>query len=174
MSATAPAGFFSPQVNGMDASNKLPFFPPGFVGDVEVIGCKGITTRAGERAFIAELRVLTSNVPDSVRLDGKYSWFQGLKEPGTAYPACIGFLYACLGLDSARDREKIEKVKSKQDAYLNMAVNEDVRQYDGKTNILAGARLRLQTSIKKTKAGTDFTLHNFSPAAAAPAPAPAT
>jgi hypothetical protein len=161
---TAPAGFFSPQVNGMDASNKLPFFPAGFIGDVEVIACKGITTRAGERAFIAELRVLSSNMPDTVRLDGKYSWFQGLKEPGTAYPACIGFLYACLGLDQSRDKEKIDTtVKPRQDAYLNMAVNEDLKQFGGKINILAGAKVRVQTATKKTKAGADFTVHNFSP-----------
>lgn len=162
---TAPAVFFSPKVNEMDASNKLPFFPKDFVGLVEVDRCKGITTRDGKRAFIAELIVRTSNL-DTVKIGAKHSWYQDLTEVGTAYPACIGFLYACLGLDQARDKAKIDaEVKPKQDQYLNMAVNEDANQYGGQVNILKGATLTLQTSEKpKKRSAGVFTLHIFSPA----------
>jgi hypothetical protein len=157
MSNTAPAGFFSPDVNNQDASSKLPYFPPNFIGVVKVAACKGITTREGQRAFIAELEVVTSNLPETVRVGGKYSWFQSLKEPGTAYPACISFLYACLGLDTTRDAVKIrESVKPQQDKYLNTAVSEK--------NILGGAMVNLQTSnIQKKRSPGDFTVHNFSP-----------
>jgi hypothetical protein len=166
---TAPAGFFSPDVNTMDGTSKYPFFPAGFIGRVKVSACKGITRRNGERAFIAELDVLSSNLPN-VQVGGRYSWFQSLKEPGTAYPACIAFLYACLGLDSGRDKAKIEiEIKPRQDAYLNAAVNENPALYGGKTNVLAGAEIMLQTSSKKTKNNTDFTLHAFSAAPAAKA-----
>ncbi len=165
MSATAPAGFFTPQANGMDASNKLPFFPKDFIGTVRVARCKGITVRdGGHRAFIAELEVVTSNMPETVRVGGRYSWFQSLKEVGTAYPACIGFLHACLGLDAVRDKAKIDALKAQQDTYLNMAVNEDITQYGGKINILGGQLVNLQTANKKLKDKvTDFTLHTWSP-----------
>lgn len=154
---TAPAGFFSPQINGMDASSKLPFFPAGYIGTVRIAACKGITKRDGGRAFIAELEIVTSNLPETVRVGGKYSWYQDLKEPGTAYPACIAFLYAALGLDPQRDKAKIDaEVKPRQDAWLNAAVSDK--------NPLAGAPLVLQTSIKPKKNGDPFTLHNFSPA----------
>jgi hypothetical protein len=154
---TAPAGFFDPSVNNQDASSKLPFFPPNFIGDVRVAACKGITARNGDRAFIAELEIVTSNMPETVRIGGKHSWYQSLKETGTAYPACIAFLYAALGLDQTRDAVKIKtEVKPRQDAYLNQAVSE--------RNILAGSLLRLQTSNIVTKAKKqDFTIHNFSP-----------
>lgn len=140
--------------NNVDPSSKLPFFPTDFIGRVKVDSCKGITQRDGTRAFIAEMTVLSSNLPN-VYVNGRYSWFQSLKEPGTAYPACIGFLYACLGLDPARDKAKIEQVKPKQDDYLNQAVSDK--------NILGGAEINLQTSTKMTKAKKEFTLHAFSP-----------
>jgi hypothetical protein len=157
---TSPAGFFSPKINGMDSSSRLPFFPADFIGPIKVSACKGITRRDGARAFIAELEVLQSNLPEAVRVGGKYSWYQGLTEADTAYPACIGFLYACLGLDRIRDKAKIEaEVKPKQDIWLNKAIDEGPGG-----QVLAGAVLLLQTSNKKLKDGkTDFTVHNFSP-----------
>lgn len=160
---TAPAGFFSPKANEMDASSKLPFFPSGFIGDVKVAVCKGITKRdGGERAFIAELEVLTSNLP-AVQVGAKHSWYQGLREPDTAYKACIGFLYACLGLDQTRDKAKIgAEIKPYQDKFLNDAVSD--------ANPLGGRKLRLQTSTIKTKKNTDFTIHNFTPYVAPAAP----
>jgi hypothetical protein len=153
---TAPQGFFS-GTNGMDASNKLPYFPAGFVGKVRVDACKGITERAGTRAFIAEVTVLESNLPN-VFVNGKYSWFQRIR-PGsedTAYQACIGFLYACLGLDQNRDKAKIQtEIKPKQDQYLNNAVSE--------ANPLAGTVVGLQTANKKMKDKvSDFTIHSWS------------
>ena len=165
MSTTAPAGFFTPDANNFDASNKLPFFPKDFIGTVKVHLCKGITVRnGGHRAFVAELEVCSSNLPETVRVGARYSWFQSLKEPGTAYPACIGFLHACLGLDPVRDKEKIVAIKPQQDTYLNMAVNDDITKYGGKINILGGQYVNLQTSNKKLKDKvTDFTLHTWSP-----------
>lgn len=155
------SNFFSAAANTMDGTSKLPFFPAGFVGDVRVVACKGIITRKKDPAFIVELEVLSSNLAGVVHVGGRYSWFQSLKEEGTAYPSCIAFLYACLGLDPQRDKTKIDtEVKSKQDKWLNSAVNENPAL--GPTNVLAGATLRLQTANKKLKDGvSDFTLHNF-------------
>ena len=155
--APAIAGFFS-GTNGLDATNKYPFFPSGFIGDLQVDATKGIVRRNGEKAFLVEFTVISSNLPE-VYVGGKYTWFQSLKEPGTSWPSCIAFLYACLGLDSNRDKAEIDaKVKPHQDHYLNTACAQ---------NALAGAKVRLQTAVKKTKAGGDFTLHTFSPAAKA-------
>ena len=158
-----PQGFFSPDINNYEGTSKLPFFPAGFVGDVRVCACRGITPRPPKpRAFIAELEVVTSNIPDVVRVGGKYSWYQGLGEPATAYRSCIAFVYACLGLDSTRDKARIEKdVKPQQDRILNAFIE---------TNAAAGTLIRLQTSHKLTKEKKlDFTVHTFSPAPAPPA-----
>jgi hypothetical protein len=174
---TQPTGFFNESINNMDASSKLPFFPKDFIGRLRVDVCKGITTRKGERAYIVEFTVLTSNL-DTVYVGGRYSWYQSLKEQDTAYPSCVAFLYACLGLDPARDRTKIDKeVKPKQNVWLDQSVNDDATK--GPVQILVGSEIMLQTAIKKVKEakmmtleeaeklGKVFTLHSFSPAPAA-------
>jgi hypothetical protein len=170
----APVGFFS-GTNNLDASSKLPNFPAGFTGVVKVDLCKGITSRVGKRAFIAEVTVLESNLTDSadkrVSVGSRYSWYQDLSEPGTSYPSCIGFLYACLGISKAANPDEVAKVLPKQDEYLNKAVDE-------KTNLLGGSIIGLQTSLILTKQGKAkaaldpkftpikgdvFTLHTFTP-----------
>jgi hypothetical protein len=164
MSQSAPAGFFS-GTNGLDPSSKLPYFPANFSGEVQLDACKGITSRSGDRAFIAEVTVLTSNLAALAPEDESYvavgsrrSWYQSMKETGTGYPACIGFLYAAMGLDKNKDRAKIEaEVKPHQDRMLNAAVSDK--------NPLAGARMHLDTSGITTKKGSLFTLHNFMPVA---------
>lgn len=159
MSNTAPAGFFSPKINEFDGASKYPWFPVGFQGRIKVAACKGITTRKGDRAFIAEVDVLSSNLQE-VQVGGRYSWYQKLTEEGTAWPAVLSFLYACLGLDMGRDKAKIEaEIKPKQNLWLNQAINDDPKQ--GKVQILAGQELLLQTSNKPKKDGSPFTLHTF-------------
>lgn len=153
--AAPPVNFFTGS-NGMDASSTLPYFPAGFVGRIRVDATKGITTRKGKRAFLGEFTVLTSNLPEQVFVGGRYSWFQDLTEPGTAYPACIGFLYAALGLEPTKHKAYIDtEVKPKQDQWLNSCANTP--------SFIAGAEINLQTANKKTKANTDFTLHAFAP-----------
>jgi len=155
--------------DGMEPSLKYPNFPINFIGRLRIDATKGVTTRTGDRAFIAELSVLSSNLPDTVRVGGKYSWYQSLKEPGTAYPSCIAFLYAALGLDSVKHAAYIAKeIKPNQDTWLNKAANE---------NCLAGSEVHLQTSLKRKKGFApsqvpmhdkgDFTLHTFAPTAEA-------
>jgi hypothetical protein len=156
----------------MDASSKLPWFPANFSGRLRVDCCKGINTRAGIRAYIVEFTVLTSNLaslpptdPACVPVGSRRSWFQSLKEPGTAFPSCIAFLYAALGVTQANDQVKIDaEIKPHQTKWLQDSMSED--------NVLAGAEVLLQTSNKKLKDKvTDFTLHTWSPAPAEPATA---
>jgi hypothetical protein len=165
---TQPQGFFGERTNQLDANNKLPNFPVDFVGRCRIDACKGITTGKGDRAFIAELTVLTSNRPD-VFVGGRYSWFQGNLQgqyADTAAQACIGFLLAAINpnpTDLATD------VKPRQAEYLNAAIDE-------KRQLLRGMEVNLQTSEKKKKdgkmlsieecrtKGLIFTLHTFSPA----------
>lgn len=192
--APAPTAMPFAGTDGMDGSSKLPWFPVDFQGTLQVDLCKSITPRGKPAAYIVEFTVVESNRPD-VYVGGRYSWYQGLGEPGTAYPACIAFLYSCLGLDSVRDKAKIEsEIKRNQDAYLNASCCEvpnqpfTLKRADGSTvqaciaQHLRGARVRLQTSEKAKKdfknmpiaearaRGGVFTLHTFSPA---PAPAAA-
>ncbi len=149
----------------MDSSNKLPWFPANFNGRVRVDVCKGISSERSGRAFIVETTVLTSNLselapsdPSYVAVGSRRSWYQGLKETGTSYPACVGFLYAALGVSPQRDQAKIEtEIKPNQDKWLNSIIDPK--------NPLNGAEVLLQTTTITTKKGDAFTLHNWSPAA---------
>lgn len=165
---TAPQNFFSDKANGLNASSKLPFLPAGFIGVGVIDAVKGITTRTGDRAFIVELTIESTNDPGKVQVGGRYSWYQSLKEPLTSYPACIGFLYAAMGLDTNRDKVKIDKdVKPQQDKLLNRALSDE--------QPLAGERVGVQTAEIRTKLGKGlsdedarktkgalFTVHTFS------------
>lgn len=167
MTAQPPTGFFSGS-NGLDPSSRLPYLPMNFNGRVRILACKGITKRGtSEKAFIAEMEVLTSNLahlpPDDksyVAVGSRRSWYQGMKEPLTAYPSVISFLYACLGVVQGRDQAQIDKdIKPVQDKWLNRAVSDE--------NPLADAEVNVQTANKPTRAGNDFTLHTWSVATAA-------
>ena len=162
MTTQAPAGFFSGS-NGLDPSSRYPWLPMNFSGRVRVLACKGITKRGtSEKAFIAEFEVLTSNLahldPDDksyVAVGSRRSWYQGMKEPLTAYPLVISFLYAALGVMQGRDQKQIDtEIKPVQDKWLNRAVSDE--------NPLADAEVIVQTANKPTRAGKDFTLHTWS------------
>jgi hypothetical protein len=150
----APQGFFSGSA-GMDASSKLPWLPVDFIGKIRIDVCKGIpkVRKTNAPGFVCEFTILSSNLPD-VHVGGRYSWFQNITEISTAYPAIIGLLYPCIGLNPAKDRAKIEvEVKPRQDEWLNRMISDE--------QIAAGAIIMVQTSNKPTKAGRDYTLHAF-------------
>lgn len=166
MTQQATDNFFSNDVNGLDASSKLPYFPANFLGIVKVDAIKAIRPRAGGRAYCVEFSVESSNIPD-VFVGGRYSWYQKIPDVDaqTALGNIIGFLLAAVGLDPTRDAAKIAaEVKPNQQRILNDSCSS--RQP------LAGARVQLQTKVIVTKAKKqDFTLHAFSiapPLAAAP------
>lgn len=188
---TQPQGFFN-GTNGKDASNKLPYFPAGFLGRLNIDNVKGITNLEGQRAYIVEFTVETSNMPDKVFVGGRYSWYQALnpKQLDTAYGACIAFLYAALQYDPARDQAKINaEVKPRQDFLLNSSIsdvpipaNPQLGTPALPAQYLRNSKVLLQTSEKPTKAGKGmpieqaratkgalFTLHTFSPGVAAAA-----
>lgn len=158
---TAP-NFFSTQIDNKDASSKLPNFPPKFAGNLVTNRCKGIVTGKGERAFIVEFTVESSNMPEVVIPGTRYSWYQGIKpqQEDTAYGAILQYLYAAMGLDQARDKATIDtQVKPNQSRILNNAISE--------ANPLSTKRVRLETSAKITKEKkVEFTLHNFTVAPA--------
>lgn len=152
------AGPFSPKFDNRDPVSKVPFFKAGFRGQLQIDKCIHMTTRKGDAAFIAEFTVLSTSNPNEFPVGAKRSWYQSLKEE-TGHDAVILFLYAALGLDKARDGEKIAKdVAPKQSALLNAAV--------GPRNILATKKVALETAEITTKAGKPFTKHIFTPAAA--------
>jgi hypothetical protein len=151
--------FFS-NADNLDPNNKLPFFPPKFRGRARIDVCKGITKRNGDKMFIVEFTIMTSNNPELVSIGGRHSWCQNMKETETATRACLGFLYAALGLDASRDAAKIAReIKPQQTALLNNAASD--------ANPLAGEEVELQTDEITTKSGTPFTVHTFAPKSAA-------
>lgn len=160
MSNQAPKGFFS-GANNIDPSSSLPFFPPNFSGRVRINRCKGIMPLKGGQAFIAEVTVLTSNLPETVFVGAKHSWYQSIggKFVDTAYASCVAFLYAALGLVPGRDQAAINDIRPQQDMHLNNIVADN--------NPLEGCEVILQTSSKAKKNGEPFTLHVWSAVPAA-------
>jgi hypothetical protein len=159
-------GFFSESINSRDATSKLPNFPAKFSGVVVTDVVKGIITK-GERAFIVEFTVESSNMPLVVGVGSRFSWFQKIKaqQESTGEGAILNYLYAALQLDAGRDKVKIEKeVKPQQMAILNAAVSA--------ANPLRGRRVKVETFEKPFKEDKTkmFTVHTYSiaPVAAGP------
>jgi hypothetical protein len=160
-------GDFFSGANGLEANRKLPFFPANFSGDLQIDVCKGIDTRTGP-AFLVEFTVLSSNL-SGVEVGTGRTWHQKTgptKEmQETGYRACVGFLLAAYGKDTARDATEIKTVFApQQDALLNAAI--------GEKQPLRGQRVHLQTvekSLKVQRPGAPpgvFTVHTFSPVVA--------
>lgn len=147
-------GYFS-GANNRDATQKAPYFTPGFLGKVRVCKCLWLEARDGKKAFIAECEVLETNMPEEHPVGTRRSWYQNMTERDTGLSACILFLYATQGIDKDKHLDKVAKIKPMQEQMLEAAVDE-------KQNALAGATVGLETSnIVTKKKKENFTVHRF-------------
>lgn len=133
------------------------YLPPKFLGKVRVESVQEYKTRTKGDAFIAELEVVESNLPE-VAVGGVYSWFQKMNE--SAPREIKNFLAACKGFDpyapGAADAFSRAFPKKELAELYAAAV--------GEGNALGDTVLSVETYGKKTKAKTDFTVHRFTPA----------
>lgn len=121
-----------------------------FVLEIERVLVK--TSRQKKELFIAEMRVLESNKAEDP-VGSKRSWCQDMNADG-AFGEIKKFVYATLGLEWSRDKEKIKaEIDPKIEAILFEAI--------GATNPLKGVKVVCDTQSKLTKAGKPFTRHDF-------------
>ncbi len=115
-------------------------FEPNFVGDLKVVRCFEKKPRKGGSAFIAELQVIATNLPDIHPIGSKPSWYQQL---GGVYPdlfltAVKEMVAATMGVNP-RDPGAIATT-------IDPIIEETMDLVVGPDNALEGRRVHLETS----------------------------
>jgi hypothetical protein len=137
----------------------------GFEGVVEVKKTLVKQTRQRGPAFIVEMQVVETNMPEKHPVGGKSTWFQKLVNKDVAFPAIKAWVAACLGFE-AHQKDAIDETLDAIDpetklpmirALIKEATN------NPESNEFVGVRLRLACEQVKTKENKDFTRYDFSP-----------
>lgn len=135
------------------------YFHPGFAGIVRVRRTIGKTTRKSGLGFIVELEVVESSTPSIHPVGFRGSWFQKLTDVDVAFPAIIAWVFACSGLDPAKDKDVIDsEIRPK----LKDIMREATKKPDD--NFFTNIKIRLETLQVTTQKGQPFTRYEFSPA----------
>lgn len=130
----------------------------GFKGLVRVKRTIAKPTRGSGIAFIVEMEVVTTNVPEKHPVGTKVTWFQKMIDLDIAFPAIKAWAAACVGL-GIHQKVQIEQTlggEVLEELMAHATDNEDNNEF---INILLG----LETTDVKTKTGGDFTRYDFSP-----------
>ncbi len=137
------------------------YMEANFIGEVEIKKTLAKETLKNGMAFIVEMVVLETNMPDKHPKGQKVTWYQGLKDKTVAFPAIAAWAAACLGFHPNSDKSKI---KDEVQPLLPAAMKEATDSPED--NPFIGVRLKLSTFMRKTKKGLDFTVYDFEPLAA--------
>lgn len=117
------------------------------------------------KSFIVEFEVLSStNEKHAIGSSG--SWVVKMDKPN-AFSDIKGFVAALIGMDpkSIRKPEEDPATHETLAKYAKAACDADFAKKIGEEpDFLIGVDLNLETVLKKTLAGKDFTVHNWSPA----------
>jgi hypothetical protein len=134
------------------------YVKPNFSGKVKVVRTLAKLTRAQGMAFIVELEVLESNLPDEHPVGSKVTWFQKLIDKDIAFPAIAAWAAACAGYElHQKDDIKEKLMPHLQDIMTEATDNPD-------NNAFVNSKLHLETTPVKTKKDNrDFTRYDFSP-----------
>ncbi len=100
--------------------------------------------------LIAEFKVVESD-HESVRIGGTYAWAHNMLNKWYGASNTKQFIAAALGMDPTSAEAKA-------------ITRETVEEAWGEAQPLAGEMLRLKTTPKVSKAGNDFTVHDWTPA----------
>ncbi len=128
----------------------------------------GFTVRDRE-LFIAEFKILSSTSPEHA-VGSTASW--SCKDPSSDSGSgdVKAFCIAATGNDPRQVKDSDEKAQLQATylAFAAMGEAEAFKRLNLPENFFVGRRLRLETSLIKTKAGKDFTKHVWSPVPKAP------
>ncbi len=143
-----------PGLNNAPIFDKGNFMDPGTY-DLEITNIIAKRTHAKGDAFIVEFKVLNAYGHPKHRAGDKVSYFQKLIDPSVALPAIKAFLVAALGYDWKTQRTEVEeKVAPQLEQILNEAITKGA---------LNGTKVHDSVFQKKTKAGKDFSVHDWTP-----------
>jgi hypothetical protein len=140
------------------------FFPPGFRGVVVVertIAKESVKSGVG---FIVECRVVDvtrageeGHEKSPVVVGEKRTWWQGMTDKTVAFPALKAWAAAMAGYTLDQTDEIENDVAPELERMMTEATNNPA------DNDLVGVSVNLETWNKKTKKGTDFTVHDWTP-----------
>ena len=137
------------------------------VYELTINKCLVKATRKSGDAFIVEFTVDKAEGQGANPVGSKASWFQKLADKNIAFGAIKEFLYAAMGFDYAKDKEQILKeIDPKIETLIQDALEQSKDAPNGK-NALKGEKIRCQVNMKKTQKNLGFSMHTWSPAAAA-------
>jgi hypothetical protein len=134
------------------------YFTDGFNGLVEVRRTLAKATRASGLAFIVEMVVVETNLPEKHPVGWTGSWFQKMTDKDVAFSAILAWAAAMCGFSVTQRQEIDQQLKPHLQEIMTNATN------NPETNPFVGKRVRLECTQKKTKNDRDFTRYDFSPA----------
>jgi hypothetical protein len=133
------------------------YLPAGYRFKLKIQKCQLIHPRTGVPAFVVDFEVLESNSVD-VKVGEVKNWYQ---KSGDSFDAAVlEFLAAAFGFNINIPEQKLVVEKELAPAspqYAEAAV--------GPQQILTGKVVSVETQKRDTRAGKDFTKHNWTPAA---------
>ena len=142
--------------------DKGSYFPANFKGTVKIKKLFIKHTLEKGDAFIAELEVVTTNMPEALPVGTQRSWYQSLTKKTVAFGAIKEFMAYVHKYDLTNETRKEafkRELEPNMEGYLTSAVDEARNPY-------AGQLVGLETFIKQTKEKkSDFTVHRWSVAA---------
>lgn len=136
------------------------YMEANFIGIVEMKKTLAKETLKNGMAFIVEMEVIKTNMPDKHPEGQKVTWYQGLKDKTVAFPSIAAWAAACLGINPKGDKAKLKEVQPLLPEAMKEATDSP------EDNPFIGVQLKLSTFMVKTKKGGDFTVYDFEPLAA--------
>lgn len=136
-----------------------------------------LKTRGKGDAFIVEYTVVESSNPEKDPVGAKRTWYQSYQDVDIAQGETLKFMYACLGFDAKRDRDRIKtEVTPNIKAWTFAACNDDPSK--GRTKMLNGQGVNIRVNVwkkppnakalLKNKDATGWDTPSFSPASNEP------
>ncbi len=133
------------------------YLPPNFRGKIQIDKCQIVHPRSGPPAFVVDFTILESNLND-VKVGETRNWYQ--KHNDSFDAAVLEFMAGVFGFNL---NDPIQKAK--MDAELKPNAPQYAEAAVGPQQILKGRHVRVETRMKETRGGGDFTRHAWSPAA---------
>lgn len=144
------------KVAGSDVSGGGVYFLEGVYPTLWIERCQLKTSRKGKELFIAEFKILQSNV-EGRGAGSEVSQVYNLTDHEAAAGNVKAFIGAAMD-DDAFAHAKMEDMTPEERADFIKAVQDVV----GESNPLKGRLVRAEASVIQTRAKTDFTLVKFS------------
>lgn len=144
------------EINDAEIFERGNYIDGGFNGVVEIVKTIVKQTQRSGVGFIVEMRVVEGNL-EGYEPGKKVTWFQSLKDRKIAFPAIKEWAAATAGINPHNKRAVEDSLG---DCLAELMSHAEDSPED---NAFVGQLVHLETYMKKTQKGLDFTVHVWSP-----------